>query len=192
MRLLPLIGLLGCSEKEQDSASKDTANESSSGMPPETSVDEPEEPEEEFYALKEGTWAYSNIEIEVDGCTLSRQARQDGIQSMLDVRYSVQYVAANNYRFTLELDENSSVDFVCLLEENELSCDALTLETPAYDSIVVERYLSAGTLSSDTRVEGIINKTHTCEGPECGAIELGTGLSFPCEIQFSYTFNYFD
>ena len=50
---------------------------------------------------------------------------------MLDVRYNVQYVAANNYRFTLMTDENTEVDFACILDEKELSSEELMLESPA-------------------------------------------------------------
>ena len=81
---------------------------------------------------------------------------------------------------------------ICIVENNTIQCEELLLAVPAYNSTVFETYDSQGTLSADTRIEGYFIKNHTCEGPDCQIIEDATGLSFPCAVTFSYTFNFFD
>ena len=177
-----------------ETATKDTVDvvEPSEPADENTSINEPDEVEiSEEYSLEEGKWVYSDVNIEEDGCGLHSDIADQAIQAILDSQYDVRYVAENNYVLTLQTNEEE-FPIICIVENNTIQCEELLLAVPAYDSIVFETYLSQGTLSSDTRIEGVFSKTHTCEGPDCQTIEAATGLSFPCTVTFAYTFNFFD
>lgn len=183
-----LFMLFACANKDTaDETTLDTAPPS----PEQTSEPEPDSVEPSI-TLEEGTWAYSNVSTVESDCGFPTEIESYLEQSLMSVRYNLNYVADQNYHLTLLLEEAEQVPTTCILTGTDFTCDPIIFENPTYDSLVTETYTSTGVATSSTRVEGIISKEHICDGPDCDDIAERNFMTFPCTIQFSYTFNFFD
>ena len=110
----------------------------------------------------------------------------------MSVDYDLNYVADNNYVLSFPLTEEMQASTTCVNDMEQFICEELVFPIPTYESLVTEIYSSSGSISSSTRIEGTITKSHSCEGPDCDRIAEDNNMIFPCTVVMEYTFNFFD
>lgn len=180
--------MMACQEKQvEDSAVPvvESVNDSSE-------VEDTEQAPIEEIILEEGAWAYSSITITTEDCGFPPEVILYLQQSIMGVKYNLNYVADNNYILSLDLGADSQASTSCRNTQNTFVCDDLVFPIPTYESTVTEIYSSTGAVSSSTRISGTMIKSHSCSGPDCEEIAEANSMSFPCSIEMDYTFNFFD
>ena len=179
--------ILACQEKIQDSAEITDSAEPTSEIQPEDVVEEAQ-----ATLLEEGNWAYSNITISENTCGFALEQQYYLQQALMSVSYDLNYVADNNYILSFPITEEEQASTTCVNDMEQFICDDLVFPIPTHDSIVTEVYASVGMISSPTRIEGTVTKSHSCEGPDCDRIAQDNNMVFPCDVVMEYTFNFFD
>ena len=127
-----------------------------------------------------------------DRCGFSESFQEDLIESIEAVRYNINHVAEGNYIIALIIAEGLEVPTSCVSEGLVLDCEPISLNVPAYGTLLQETYTSFGTIDTSYRFEGQLLKEYACEGNECGAVEEGMNVTFPCSVDLDYTLNFFD
>ena len=181
------FAMLACQEQVQDSGVTTDSAEPTSDIQPEDIGEEPQ-----ATLLEEGNWAYSNITISADNCGFSIEQQYYLQQALTSINYDLNYVADNNYVLSFPITEEEQASTTCVNDMEQFICEDLVFPIPTHDSLVTEVYASVGIISSSTRIEGTVTKSHTCEGPDCDRIAQDNNMVFPCDIVMEYTFNFFD
>ena len=186
--MFSLCFFFACQDKQAvDSGTENELAEPTSEEQPEDIVEEPEST-----LLEEGNWSYSNITISEDNCGFAIEQQYYLQQALMSINYDLNYVADNNYVLSFPITEEDQASTTCVNDMEQFICEDLVFPIPTHDSIVTEVYASVGTISSSTRIEGTVTKSHTCEGPDCDRIAEDNNMVFPCDVVMEYTFNFFD